>query len=65
MSSIAALFGVTLAALIAANPQITDPNLIFPCDVLCVPCVPVRLSPCFPVPRGGEEAFPGDDPIGS
>jgi hypothetical protein len=56
---------VTLAALIAANPQITDPNLIFPCDVLCVPCVPVRLSPCFPVPRGGEEAFPGDDPIGS
>jgi len=30
-------FGVSLDALIAANPQIPNPNLIFPGDVLCVP----------------------------
>lgn len=37
MFTIAQRFGVSLNALIAANPQITNPNLIFPCDVLCVP----------------------------
>jgi LysM repeat protein len=37
MFSIAQMFGVSLEALIAANPQITDPNIIFPGDVLCVP----------------------------
>ncbi len=38
MFSIAQRFGVSLNALIAANPHITDPNQLFPCDVLCVPC---------------------------
>jgi spore coat assembly protein SafA len=37
MFSIAQMFGVSLEALIAANPQITDPNILFPGDVLCVP----------------------------
>jgi LysM repeat protein len=37
MFFIARRFGVTLQALINANPHITNPNLIFPCDVLCVP----------------------------
>jgi LysM repeat protein len=37
MFFIAQRFGVSLNALIAANPNITNPNLIFPCDVLCVP----------------------------
>ncbi len=34
---IAQRFGVSLAALIAANPQIPNPNLIFPGQVICVP----------------------------
>ena len=37
MFLIAQRFGITLQALIAANPQIPDPNVIFPGDVLCVP----------------------------
>lgn len=35
--SIARRFGVSLEELIAANPHISDPNLIYPGDVLCVP----------------------------
>ncbi|WP_116900986.1 SafA/ExsA family spore coat assembly protein [Thermaerobacter sp. PB12/4term] len=34
---IAQRFGVSLQALIAANPQITNPNLIFPGQQICVP----------------------------
>jgi len=34
---IAQRFGVTLNALIAANPQIPNPNLIFPGQRICVP----------------------------
>ena len=47
MFLIAQRFGVSLQALINANPHITDPSLIFPCDVLCVPCPkkPLKL-PC-------------------
>ncbi|NLA26468.1 MAG: LysM peptidoglycan-binding domain-containing protein [Firmicutes bacterium] len=37
MFTIAQQFGVSVDALIAANPQISDPSKIFPCDVLCVP----------------------------
>ena len=37
MFSIARRFRVSLQALIDANPHITDPTEIFPCDVLCVP----------------------------
>ena len=37
MFLIAQRFGVSLNALIAANPHITNPAEIFPCDVLCVP----------------------------
>lgn len=37
MYFIAQRFGVSLEALIAANPHIPDPSLIFPGDVLCVP----------------------------
>ena len=63
MFSIAQLFGVSLQALINANPHITDPNQINPCDVLCVPCVSVRVSPCFPVPEEGGRV-PKDCPKG-
>ena len=37
MFSIAQRFGVSLNALIAANPQIPNPNLIFPGQTVCVP----------------------------
>ncbi len=40
MFTIARKYGVTLNALIAANPQITDPNLIFPGQHICVPIDP-------------------------
>ena len=46
MYLIARRFGVSLDALIAANPQISDPSLIFPCDVLCVPGGPPPPPPC-------------------
>ncbi|NMB17328.1 MAG: LysM peptidoglycan-binding domain-containing protein, partial [Firmicutes bacterium] len=40
MFLIAQRFGVTLNALIAANPHISNPNVICPGDVLCVPGAP-------------------------
>ncbi len=41
MFLIARRFNVSLDALIAANPQIPDPSLIFPGQTVCVPTVPV------------------------
>lgn len=40
---IAQRFGMSLQALIIANPQITNPNLIFPGQVICVPGVPLPI----------------------
>jgi LysM repeat protein len=40
LSGIAAKFEVTLAALEAANPQIADPNLIFPNELIHIPISP-------------------------
>lgn len=37
MSGIAQKFGVSFGALEAANPQIHDPNLIYPGQVLTIP----------------------------
>lgn len=37
MSIIAQYFGTTKEELIAVNPHITDPNVLYPGDVLCVP----------------------------
>lgn len=37
MSSIAKKFNISADALLAANPHIPDPEMIFPFDVLCVP----------------------------
>jgi LysM repeat protein len=40
MTSIAAKFGITLAALKAANPEIRDPSLLHVGDTLRVPLPP-------------------------
>lgn len=45
MFEIARRFGVTLDALIQANPQITNPDLIYPGQEICVPVMPAPL-PC-------------------
>lgn len=37
MFTIAGMFDVSVDALIAANPHIADPDVLFPGDVLCVP----------------------------
>jgi spore coat assembly protein SafA len=44
MYSIAQKFGVKLADLINTNPQISDPNVIYPGDVLCIPLLPSQLT---------------------
>ncbi|MGE5583213.1 MAG: LysM peptidoglycan-binding domain-containing protein [Bacillota bacterium] len=36
---------ITLASLIMANPQISDPNLIFPGQVICIPAAMVQVPP--------------------
>ncbi|NLY10566.1 MAG: LysM peptidoglycan-binding domain-containing protein [Firmicutes bacterium] len=63
MFLIARRFGVSLNALIAANPQIPNPNIIFPGDVLCVPGTPsggrVPAS-CPPGFQGRYSVRPGD-----
>ncbi|NLJ81374.1 MAG: SafA/ExsA family spore coat assembly protein [Firmicutes bacterium] len=43
---IAQRFGVSLSALIAANPQIPDPSRIFPGQIVCVPAAMPPPSGC-------------------
>lgn len=50
MSGIAARFGVSLSALEAANPQIANPNLIFPNELVHVPGSPAPAHDVTPVP---------------
>lgn len=59
MFRIAQFFRTRLEALAVNNPHITNPNLLFPGDVLCVPgLVPfpccIVLSPCVTVPVGTD-----------
>jgi peptidoglycan DL-endopeptidase LytF len=59
--SIAHKYGTTVAAILAINPQITNPNLIFPGQVICVPVTP--LPPPPPTCPTGSFAYtvmPGD-----
>jgi hypothetical protein len=44
-------FGVTLNALIGANPHIVNPSVIYPGDVLCVPGAPDITLPCCTILR--------------
>lgn len=70
MFTIAQRFRTTLPALIAANPHIPNPNLIFPGDVLCVPGVLqlpccVVLSSTAGAPAGVAAAFAHRDLSGT
>src|SRR5690348_11896362 len=51
-SAIAARFGVTLATLEAANPQITDPNRIFPGQIITIPGSSPAPGPAYVVHSG-------------
>ncbi|MBO8129541.1 MAG: LysM peptidoglycan-binding domain-containing protein [Peptococcaceae bacterium] len=59
MAIIAQRFGISEKQLIAVNPHITDPNILFPGDVLCVPGfrTPVTCPPNF---QGRYEVQEGD-----
>lgn len=56
MFLVAQRYRITLASLISANPQITNPNELFPGDVLCVPPRPLegRVPICCPPGFGGR-----------
>ena len=59
---IAQRFGTTVDAIVAINPQMTNPNLIFPGEAICVPLPPVREC-CLiltPVPSPGGPPVPTD-----
>jgi peptidoglycan endopeptidase LytF len=56
MFLIAQRFGVSLEALIAANPQIPNPNLIFPGQIVCVP----RTGDGCPLGTFAYTVQPGD-----
>lgn len=43
---IAITYGTTVAQILNINPQITDPDLIFPGQVICVPATPPAPPPC-------------------
>ena len=54
MSGIAAMFGVTLDDLVKANPQIRDPNTIYPGQTVYIPtgAHPTRPSHFYVVQQG-------------
>ncbi|MBE3556047.1 MAG: SafA/ExsA family spore coat assembly protein [Firmicutes bacterium] len=43
--AIAKRYGISLNRLIAANPQIADPNVIYPGEVICIPTSPAPPTP--------------------
>ena len=45
---IAQRYGINVATLVAANPHITNPDLIYPGDVICVPTAPEVPAPEVP-----------------
>ncbi|MEW6080479.1 MAG: SafA/ExsA family spore coat assembly protein [Bacillota bacterium] len=59
--TIAQRFGVSLQAIIRANPQIANPNLIFPGQVICVPSKLLDPS-AGPDPIGGQSGGGDEEP---
>ncbi len=63
LSTVAQRFGLSLDELLAANPQITDPNTIQVGDVVTIPESSGEQVPAEPPAAGGVEDDPaaGDD----
>ncbi|KNZ70726.1 peptidoglycan-binding lysin domain-containing protein [Thermincola ferriacetica] len=69
---IAQRFGVTVADILAVNPQIRDPNLIFPGQVIIIPGKRPEIPPYYPgfppmFPPGywgWPPYIPGEYPVG-
>ena len=57
--SIAQRYGTTLGAIVAANPQISDPNVIQPGQRVCVPIAPAPPCPTgfIYTVQGGENLY--------
>jgi spore coat assembly protein SafA len=51
--NIANRYGIPLDCLIRFNPQITNPNLIFPGQVICIPPASACVPTTVPCPPGG------------
>ena len=49
LSGIAAYYGTTVGALMATNPSIWNPNVIYAGQVLCIPYPTYTLYPTYPV----------------
>lgn len=65
LSSIARRFGTTVTAILAANPQITNPNLIFPGQVLVIPGAGPGPQPPPPPPPGATYVVQRGDTLSS
>ena len=72
MYEIARRNNLPLSVLIAANPQITDPNLIFPGQVICIPLpqaqlpevsIPIAPLPAMPLPAPVPTPLPAPLPL--
>jgi LysM repeat protein len=57
---LARLFGTTVEAILAVNPQICDPNLIFPGQVIFIPTAKFPTPPPSSPPRFFVVVQPGE-----
>jgi len=55
LSEIAQTYGTTVSAILALNPQITNPSLIYPGEVLLIP-VGTSTTPIIPITGAGASA---------
>ena len=54
---------ISLSALVAANPQIPDPNLIFPGQTICIPGAPIPMPAPMPMPSPVPIPIPMPMPV--
>lgn len=64
LTRIAQAYGTTVNAILALNPQITDPSLIYPGEVLQIP-VGTVTTPVIPVTGASAQIVPSTGPQGS
>jgi LysM repeat protein len=64
LSRIAQAYGTSVNAILALNPQITNPSLIYPGEVLQIP-VGTVTTPVIPITGASAEIVPSTGPQGS